>query len=75
MRGRSTIGALALKVVLLAAALVLAVDAVTAGEEIKYPDWKGQWRGVLRVGTFGGQPSVARMQRSVIRGWPSNWQG
>src|SRR5258708_7207006 len=54
---RSTIGALALKVAPLAAALAMVVGAVAAGEEIKYPDWKGQWRGVLRVGTFGGQPS------------------
>ena len=54
---RSTIGALALKVAPLAVALAMAAGAVAAGEEIKYPDWKGQWRGVLRVGTFGGQPS------------------
>jgi len=54
---RSTIGALALKVAPLAAALAMVVGAVAAGEEIKYPDWKGQWRGVLRIGTFGGQPS------------------
>src|SRR5215467_3883306 len=45
---RSTIGALALKVAPLAAALAMVVGAVAAGEEIKYPDWKGQWRGVLR---------------------------
>jgi hypothetical protein len=54
---RSTIGALALKVAPLAAALAMVVGAVAAAEEIKYPDWKGQWRGVLRIGTFGGQPS------------------
>src|SRR5216684_4117481 len=57
MLGRSTIGALALRVAPLAAALAITVGATAAGEEIKYPDWKGQWRGVLRVGTFGGQPS------------------
>jgi len=33
------------------------VGAAAAGEEAKYPDWKGQWRGVLRIGTFPGQPS------------------
>src|SRR5262249_36259920 len=54
---RSTIGALALQVAPLATALAMVVGTVAAGEEIKYPDWKGQWRGVLRVGTFGGQPS------------------
>src|SRR5262249_22725305 len=57
MCNRSTIGALAPKLAPLAAALAMVVSAVAAGEEIKYPDWKGQWRGVLRVGTFGGQPS------------------
>jgi hypothetical protein len=54
---RGTIGALALKVAPLAAALAMVVGAAAAGEEIKYPDWKGQWRGVLRAGTFGGPPS------------------
>jgi hypothetical protein len=33
------------------------VGAAAAGEEAKYPDWKGQWRGVMRIGTFPGQPS------------------
>ncbi len=57
MRNRSLIGALALTVAPLAALLAMMVSAVAGGEETKYPDWKGQWRGVLRVGTFGGQPS------------------
>src|SRR5258708_22237904 len=57
MLSRSTIDALALKVAPLAAALAMVAGTVAAGEEIKYPDWKGQWRGVLRTGKFGGQPS------------------
>jgi hypothetical protein len=57
MGDRSTIGAWALKVAPLAVLLAIMTGAAAAGEEIKYPDWKGQWRGVLRVGTFGGQPS------------------
>src|SRR5215475_10871740 len=54
---RSTIWALAPKVAPLAVALAMTAGAVAAGDDIKYPDWKGQWRGVLRVGTFAGQPS------------------
>jgi hypothetical protein len=40
-----------------AAACAAMIGTAAAGEEAKYPDWKGQWRGVLRIGTFPGQPS------------------
>jgi hypothetical protein len=44
-------------VALLWAVLAIAADNAVAGEDAKYPDWKGQWRGILKVGTFPGQPS------------------
>jgi len=42
----------------LAGALVLTAGVATANEDGKYPDLRGQWRGVLRTVTvFKGQPS------------------
>jgi hypothetical protein len=57
MPSRNPIGALALKTAPLVAALAMTMGVAFAGEDAKYPDWSGQWRGVLRVGTFPGQPS------------------
>jgi hypothetical protein len=57
MLNRRSMGTLALGAASLAVALSFAVGAAMAGDEAKYPSWKGQWRGVLRVGNFPGQPS------------------
>jgi hypothetical protein len=54
---RRSIGAIALKAAPVAALLWVAIANAAAGEDAKYPDWKGQWRGILKVGTFPGQPS------------------
>jgi len=56
MRHRSTIGILALEAVTLLAILVMSTGAAGAGEDGKYPDWRGQWNRERVVG-IPGQPS------------------
>jgi hypothetical protein len=57
MFNRSIIGAFALKAAPLVAALLLtSAVAAIAGEDAKYPDWKGQWLR-QRVPGVAGQPS------------------
>jgi hypothetical protein len=48
----------AFRPVLSLAALVVCVDPASAADDSKYPDWRGQWTGVLRrVQGLPGQPS------------------
>jgi hypothetical protein len=56
MRHKSTIGILALEAAAMLAILVLSTGAAAAGEEGKYPDWRGQWNRERVVG-IPGQPS------------------
>ena len=58
MLNGSSIAATALKSASLLAALLLTGRLAGAGEEVKYPDLRGQWLGVLRtVAGLPGQPS------------------
>jgi hypothetical protein len=65
---KQTVG---LKVAALAAALFTATNVAATAEESGYPDWRGQWTGVLRSrpGISGqasfdpGKPAVAGRRR------------
>jgi hypothetical protein len=48
----------ALRAAVSLAAMVICVDRVAAADDGKYPDWRGQWTGILRrVQGLQGQPS------------------
>ena len=54
-KSRRTVG---LKTAMLIAALVMSMGVAVASEESKYPDWRGQWTGILRRNPgFPGQAS------------------
>ena len=58
LRASSILRGLPITLASLAGALVLTAGVATANEDGKYPDLRGQWRGVLRTVTvFKGQPS------------------
>jgi hypothetical protein len=58
MLEKKFIRAIASRAALLIVALAVTTDISTAAEEGKYPDWRGQWNGVLRrVPGLPGQPS------------------
>jgi hypothetical protein len=58
MLNGSSIGAAVLKAAVLVTALVMMTGAAAAGEDVKYPDLRGQWNGILRRSTgIPGQAS------------------